>query len=489
MPVSRSCSNIGKSTTQSRSWRSPAARSKRSASSSRSSPSTSAATGARSATTNSTSPGPASRRCAIAARSSSERNLAIGERQPPPSSTNAHTRPLAPHSIGLLGEAVEVGTRKLARPCVQPPHHAARGQRAREHLELRRPQRLAEILDLEPEAGVGAVRAVAEHRLVVGQPRVGRRRHAGEARGLEHRRHQPLDQADDVLLLHERQLDVELGELGQPVGARVLVAEAAGDLVVALEPADHQQLLEQLRRLGQGEEAARPHPRGHDEVARALGRRAGQDRRLEVEEVVRAEVVADGGDDLVAADHRVAHALATQIQCAMAQAQRLVDVGVLVDRERRRLGVGQELEVGHVELDLARGQPRVDVGLVAAGDGALRGEHVLGAQTVGALVGLRRVLGVEHELQQPRPVAQVDEDQPAVVAPPVHPAGHAHLVAGPVGAQLASPGLAVQVRARGPQTGRSPRSTAAGTAPVSISCCSPLSISFSCAPSSPRIAT
>jgi hypothetical protein len=36
---------------------------------------------------------------------------------------------------------------------------------------------------------------------------------------------------------------------------------------------------------------------------------------------------------------------------------------------------------------------------------------------------------VERELQEPGTVAQVDEDDPAVVAPPVHPAGHAHVPA------------------------------------------------------------
>ena len=48
---------------------------------------------------------------------------------------------------------------------------------------------------------------------------------------------QLLDQLDDVRLLDERHLDVELGELGLAVGAQVLVAEAAGDLEVAVEPA------------------------------------------------------------------------------------------------------------------------------------------------------------------------------------------------------------------------------------------------------------
>jgi len=37
--------------------------------------------------------------------------------------------------------------------------------------------------------------------------------------------------------------------------------------------------------------------------------------------------------------------------------------------------------------------------------------------------------GVEHDLQQPLTIAQVDENDPAVIAPAVHPAGHADLLA------------------------------------------------------------
>ena len=64
-------------------------------------------------------------------------------------------------------------------------------------------------------------------------------------------------------------------------GAGVLVAEARRDLEIAVEPGDHQELLELLRRLGQGVEAARMQAAGHQEVAGALGRGGGQDRRLE----------------------------------------------------------------------------------------------------------------------------------------------------------------------------------------------------------------
>ena len=43
---------------------------------------------------------------------------------------------------------------------------------------------------------------------------------------------------------------------GLAVGAQVLVAETARDLVVAVHAGHHQQLLEQLRRLRQGVELA-----------------------------------------------------------------------------------------------------------------------------------------------------------------------------------------------------------------------------------------
>ena len=64
------------------------------------------------------------------------------------------------------------------------------------------------------------------------------------------------DEAHDVVLAGEGALHVELGELELPVGPQVLVAQAAGDLVVAVEAADHEQLLGQLRALRQRVERA-----------------------------------------------------------------------------------------------------------------------------------------------------------------------------------------------------------------------------------------
>ena len=81
---------------------------------------------------------------------------------------------------------------------------------------------------------------------------------------------------------------------------------------------------------------------------------------------------------------------------------------------------------------------------------------MLGAQPLGDGVGLARRLGMEDELDEARAVAQVDEDQPAVVAAAVHPAGDAHGVAGARRRRAPGPGVAVVVRARRPHD-RPPR--------------------------------
>ncbi len=56
---------------------------------------------------------------------------------------------------------------------------------------------------------------------------------------------------DDVFAVDESHLHVELGEFRLAIGTRVFIAEAAHDLHVLIATANHQKLLEELRRLGQ----------------------------------------------------------------------------------------------------------------------------------------------------------------------------------------------------------------------------------------------
>ena len=100
---------------------------------------------------------------------------------------------------------------------------------------------LREVDQLQAVAHVRLVGAVAPHRLLVGQARERRRQLQVGPQRLRHLRVQRLDQLEDVLLLDEAHLEVELGELRLAVGAQVLVAEAAGDLEVALEAGHHEQ--------------------------------------------------------------------------------------------------------------------------------------------------------------------------------------------------------------------------------------------------------
>src|SRR5262249_52816109 len=132
---------------------------------------------------------------------------------------------------------------------------------------------------------------------------------------------------------------------------------------------------------------------------------------------------------------------------------------------------------------------------VAADDAAGGAEHVLGTQLVGELEGLAGAVGVEDELDDSGAVAKVDEDQAAVVAAAVGPAGDPRLGGDPVRQDLAAPGVAVGVGRQRRRAGHSlahasPPVISSTRLPVSTARCSPLCMSRSCAlPSASRIST
>ena len=234
------------------------------------------ATGSASATRAIRSPGAG----AEVVRASPPRNLATGERSAPSSSTAAHTRPLAPELAGLLHQLVAhpCGSRPAPAPgTTRPRTTPPRGDRALEHAEARwpPPARSSPGSPCRSACPGGRCRSGA-------WPRRG----SGAGTGRSGRR--PATANDSTRTrsisswtsagLDEGGLDVELGELGLAVGPQVLVAEAADDLVVALQAAHHQELLEELRALGQRVPGAALQAARHQEVARALGRRAGEAR-------------------------------------------------------------------------------------------------------------------------------------------------------------------------------------------------------------------
>ena len=214
-----------------------------------------------------------------------------------------------------------------------------------------------EVDELHAEPDVGLVVAVTAHGLVVRHPREGPRFDA-EDRG-EEVAYEPFERVQDVFLLHERHLAVDLGELGLPVCAQVLVAEAFDDLVVAVESADHQQLLERLRALRQGVKLPGVHARRHHEVAGPFRRGLDQVRRLDFDELLAVEVGARFDAQPVAQHQVPLHRLAPQVEVAVLHAQVVASVRRVFDGKRRRLAHVQHFKGRDVDLDFARGQLQV----------------------------------------------------------------------------------------------------------------------------------
>ena len=173
---------------------------------------------------------------------------------------------------------------RLARLRSAPRHHHRANVIGLENPEWSVREVGREFRELEPKPQV---------RLVGAEPRHGlRERDARDGSGdlVANQRPQLLDdffaKRDHVVLVHKRHLNIELGELRLAIRAEVLIAIAAGDLVVPLHACDHQQLLEKLRRLRQRVPGSGRKPGGNQEVARALRRGARQRWRLDLEEVV-----------------------------------------------------------------------------------------------------------------------------------------------------------------------------------------------------------
>jgi hypothetical protein len=131
------------------------------------------------------------------------------------------------------------------------------------------------------------------------------------------------------------------------------------------------------------------------------------------------------------------HPLGPHVEPAVAEAEGLLDV-LLVELERQRGRAGQDPQLVDLHLDLAGRQVRVDELGRARHDFAGRLEDELVADLVRDLGRGGRVLRVDDELDLPRVVAEIDEDEPAVVAASVGPAGDRHAAAGVVRPQVAA---------------------------------------------------
>ena len=307
----------------------------------------------------------------------------------------------------------------------------------RKDLELGVGKDVGQVDQVHAIAGIGLVGAIGVHGLPVihaAQRRGHLDTHAAEGIGQD-----LFERAHDIVLVHERHLDIDLGELGLTVGAQVLVAEALGNLVVALDAADHEQLLQKLRGLRQSVEVARLDAAGNDEVAGALGRGLKQGGRLNLHELTVVQCLANGKGE-VGAQLEVGHHLGTtEVQIAIAQTGVLAGLDAILDLERRGDGRIEHLGMVGQDLDLAGGELGVG-GLVATGaHDAVNLDGPLGTHGLGDLKGIAvRMLRVEGELRNALTVAKVAENKATVVAATAHPTGEGDLFAHVLAAKLAA---------------------------------------------------
>ncbi len=262
------------------------------------------------------------RRAPSAPAPPASRNLAGGPVSSP-FSRLSRNRPPAPALLAIASSSSTcfrdsaAPSARASRAPARPPRSPSAQCRAR----WRRRRRC--IDDVEPVAQVRPVDAVALHRVGVAssggtasRSRAPPSRHSATI--------SPSARRMMSLASHERRLDVDLRELGLAVRAQVLVAEAARDLEVAVEARHHEQLLVELRRLRQRVELAGVHAARHEVVARALGRRLGEDRRLDLEEVRSRSDSAARALQQPMPQHQVVLQLGTaQVEIAMPEPQLL----------------------------------------------------------------------------------------------------------------------------------------------------------------------
>jgi hypothetical protein len=180
---------------------------------------------------------------------------------------------------------------------------------------------------------------------------------------------------------------------------------------------------------------------GDKEVARAFRRTERQARRPDVDEALLLHCAANCPDDGRGQAQVPLHLVPAQIEIAIAETQDLVDV-LLVELERQRLGARDQREAVDLNLDLAGGDVAIDDLGRPAHDLALSLQHELGADVVRGLRGFGRTLRVDDQLHPARVVAEVDEDETAVVTPPRRPARDGHAASRVVRSQLAAAEIA-----------------------------------------------
>ncbi len=240
---------------------------------------------------------------------------------------------------------------------------------------------------------------------------------------------QAVDESHNVVGVNKRHFEVQLRELRLTVSSQVLIAKATGNLHVTVVAGDHQDLLVQLRRLRQRVEATVMDAAGHQVIAGALGRAPAEHRRFNVDKPMVVEELAHAQGNTMPQQHCSLHFGAAQIEIAILQPQIFVGQFQPARLKRWRLALVEQNKPGGPNLNFTGGQFGIDGPLGSRGHFPGHGDHEFAAQRSGQLLRLDAAVGVKRDLRLAVAVAQVDENNAAMVAVAINPAANRDFLA------------------------------------------------------------
>ena len=120
----------------------------------------------------------------------------------------------------------------------------------------------------------------------------------------------------------------------------------------------------------------------------------------------------------------LAHGIAAQVQIAVFHPQVVTAIGIVLDGERRRDALAQDIQLAGDDLNIARG----NIGILAGtlGNGAHNLDDVFTSQVVGLLTQLSVHLVVKHDLGDTITVTQVHKGHATHLAGALHPSCQSH---------------------------------------------------------------
>ena len=161
----------------------------------------------------------------------------------------------------------------------------------------------------------------------------------------------------------------------------------------------------------------------HDEVPGAFGRGIDQVGGFDLQETFVAQEAADLLGHLVTQDHVALQGRTAQVEVAVFQADLFVDVDVVFNVERRRLRRIEDAQFFAADFDRTGLHLGVDRIGVTHADDAADDENVFRADLFCLIERGLFVIRRGNDLYDARAVAEVDENQSAVVAAAFNPAG------------------------------------------------------------------